>query len=180
MVNTRSLWAPTGPSLAPRPSDVLSHRLVGSRLSGVVGRAEPSSLGVGGVQKGDLGAVAHGTFGRHLQLKVRLPAWWLRLLRTGSRSAERGIATTLAMWGFAVATVHFVVHKEVVLFVEPEVRLSLKAAQHAHHPNTHQSACLVPTPSRSPLRLLWSALGSLTLSPAASATMRGACLGWKW
>ena len=46
----------TGPSLAPRPPDVLSHRLVGSRLGGVVGRAEPPSLGVGGVQKGDLGA----------------------------------------------------------------------------------------------------------------------------
>ena len=68
-VVTRSLWAPTGPSLAPRPPDVLSHRLVGSRLGGVVGRAEPPSLGVGGVQKGDLGAEVHGAFSHHFQPK---------------------------------------------------------------------------------------------------------------
>ena len=57
---TRSLFAPTGPALILRLPDVLSHRLVVSRLIGFVGRAVPPSLGVGVVQKGVLGAEARG------------------------------------------------------------------------------------------------------------------------
>ena len=113
-VVTRSLFAPTGPALILRLPDVLSHRLVVSRLIGFVGRAVPPSLGVAVVQKGVLGAEARVACEHHSQLKDRIPSWWLRQLRTGCRSAERGKATTLARCVFAVSAVHFVVHEQMV------------------------------------------------------------------